>query len=207
MSCSGVTSISGGPTRPMSNAPRSLHYWTSRTRSSGTSCSGAPPPRTRRPPMSSREFERFPTFEPGGSTAMALACGLLGLATIGALFVAQIEPVWKFSLLALVVSVTVRTTRPGTRRTVALRRLTDGRWSMFHADGRTCVGHLHRGSVAHPWLCVVVIADGWRRMQVTIPADALSRDDHRRLRVWLRWCPTACALPTTPWSPQSPSRD
>jgi hypothetical protein len=44
------------------------------------------------------------------------------------------------------------------------------------------------GGYVSPWLIVVPLAGtGWRRKWVLIPPDAASRDDRRRLRVWLRW--------------------
>ncbi len=56
-------------------------------------------------------------------------------------------------------------------------------------------GHWHQTSVASggyvsPWLIVVPVAgSGWRRKWIVILPDAASRDDRRRLRVWLRWRP------------------
>lgn len=56
-------------------------------------------------------------------------------------------------------------------------------------------GHWHEtslrgGGYVSPWLIIVPLAgSGWRRKWIVIPADAASRDDRRRLRVWLRWRP------------------
>ena len=46
------------------------------------------------------------------------------------------------------------------------------------------------GGYVSPWLIIVPLAgSGWRRKWIVIPPDAASRDDRRRLRVWLRWRP------------------
>lgn len=44
------------------------------------------------------------------------------------------------------------------------------------------------GGYVSPWLIMVPLAgSGWRRKWIVIPPDAASREDRRRLRVWLRW--------------------
>lgn len=42
-------------------------------------------------------------------------------------------------------------------------------------------------SVALPWLIVLRWRENGRRHSLPLPPDALSDDEHRRLRVWLRW--------------------
>ena len=64
-----------------------------------------------------------------------------------------------------------------------------------HAAWRDRRGQWHQTSVAgggyvSPWLIIVPMAgSGWRRKWIVIAPDAASRDDRRRLRVWLRWRP------------------
>jgi hypothetical protein len=69
----------------------------------------------------------------------------------------------------------------------------------LHEGGRAAwrdrLGHWHETSIASggyvsPWLIIVPLGgSGWRRKWIVIPTDAASRDDRRRLRVWLRWRP------------------
>ena len=64
-----------------------------------------------------------------------------------------------------------------------------------HAAWRDRRGRWHETSIASggyvsPWLIIVPLAgSGWRRKWIVILPDAASRDDRRRLRVWLRWRP------------------
>lgn len=123
---------------------------------------------------------------------------------IGALFAAQLPwPLIAAGMLLLIL-VAWRTLWPGHGRVVTLAARADGRWTVRYANGRSAIGLLQPDSVAHPWLCVVALRDGWRRVTVTIPADALTRDAHRRLRVRLRWPPRASARRAAFWSRQSP---
>ena len=46
---------------------------------------------------------------------------------------------------------------------------------------------LRSDSVALPWLIVLRWREGRQRHSLALPADALPGDDHRRLRIWLRW--------------------
>ena len=46
------------------------------------------------------------------------------------------------------------------------------------------------GGYVSPWLIIMPLAGlGWRRKWIVIASDAASRDDRRRLRIWLRWRP------------------
>lgn len=125
----------------------------------------------------------------GGGMALAVAQLPWQLAAAGALILALV------ALQAL---------RPGGSRVVTLAARDDGRWAAHYADGRVTVGVLSADSFTHPWLCVVVLRDGWRRVAVNVPADALTRDAHRRLRLRLRWLPKASVRPAASWSRQSP---
>jgi hypothetical protein len=64
-----------------------------------------------------------------------------------------------------------------------------------HAAWRDKGGRWHETSITSggyvsPWLIIVPLAgSGWKRKWIVIPPDAASRDDRRRLRVWLRWRP------------------
>ena len=38
-----------------------------------------------------------------------------------------------------------------------------------------------------PWLVVLVLNSGGKRQSLTLPVDAVGREGHRRLRLWLKW--------------------
>lgn len=42
-------------------------------------------------------------------------------------------------------------------------------------------------SIALPWLVVLIWREEGRRRRLAIPFDALTPEEHRRLRLWLRW--------------------
>lgn len=146
----------------------------------------------------------MPVFELHPSRLLIAAVLVIGVAAVGALAVAQIPWLLVGVGTAVMTAVVARTLWPGNGRVVALAARTDGRWAVCYADGRRAVGALLSDSVAHPWLCVVVLRDGWRRVAVTVPADGLAPDAHRRLRVRLRWAPKASVRPAVSWSRQSP---
>jgi hypothetical protein len=65
-----------------------------------------------------------------------------------------------------------------------------GRGAWRDGRGRWHEISIARGGYVSPWLIIVPLAgSGWRRKWIVIPPDAASRDDRRRLRVWLRWRP------------------
>jgi len=82
----------------------------------------------------------------------------------------------------------------------ALQRWADSPYELELRDGEAAAwrdrrGRWHQTSVASggyvsAWLIMVPLAgSGWRRKWIVIAPDAASRDDRRRLRVWLRWRP------------------
>jgi toxin CptA len=59
-------------------------------------------------------------------------------------------------------------------------------WWVRGADGAVEVATLHHSSLVLPWLVVLRLSVGrLRRRTLVLPADALSPDAHRRLRVLL----------------------
>lgn len=65
-----------------------------------------------------------------------------------------------------------------------------GRGAWRDRRGRWHETSIASGGYVSPWLIIVPLAgSGWRRKWIVIPPDAASRDDRRRLRVWLRWRP------------------
>jgi toxin CptA len=69
----------------------------------------------------------------------------------------------------------------------------DGRVELRRRDGGSIQGRLLPSSfVSRPLVILNLAADRWRPARaVLVPADAVAADDHRRLRVWLRWQPLA----------------
>jgi toxin CptA len=69
---------------------------------------------------------------------------------------------------------------------VRLRAKADGRLEIWRGAAWKPV-QLRSDSVALPWLIVLRWREGRRHHNLALPADALPGDEHRRLRVWLRW--------------------
>ena len=69
---------------------------------------------------------------------------------------------------------------------VRLRARADGQLEIWR-DAAWKQVQLRSDSVALPWLIVLRWREGRRRHSLALPGDALAGDEHRRLRVWLRW--------------------
>jgi hypothetical protein len=67
-----------------------------------------------------------------------------------------------------------------------LRGKVDGRMEIWR-DAAWRPLQLLPDSTALPWLIVLRWREGRRHHSLALPADALPGEDHRRLRVWLRW--------------------
>jgi toxin CptA len=65
----------------------------------------------------------------------------------------------------------------------------DGRVDLHRRDGGRAEGRLLPSTFVSPLLVILNLAgDRWRPPRaIVVPADAVADDDHRRLRVWLRW--------------------
>ncbi|MDO9226990.1 MAG: protein YgfX [Pseudomonadota bacterium] len=108
----------------------------------------------------------------------------LHLAALAALLLARLPPiVWAAGLALLAMSLTLSTRRPDLPR---LRCKSDGRLEIWR-DGSWRAAQLLPDSVALPWLIVLRWRENGRRHRLLLPPDALRGDEHRRLRVWLRW--------------------
>lgn len=71
-----------------------------------------------------------------------------------------------------------------------LRNLTlrgDGRVELEFADGRRGEASVVAGSTVLPWVVILRIEMGDRKLALLIAADMLNAEDFRQLRVWLRW--------------------
>ena len=108
----------------------------------------------------------------------------LHLAALAALLLARLPPfVWAAGLALLAVSLALSTRRPDLPR---LRCKSDGRLEIWR-DGGWRAAQLLPDSVALPWLIVLRWRENGRRHRLLLPPDTLRGDEHRRLRVWLRW--------------------
>lgn len=71
----------------------------------------------------------------------------------------------------------------------ALRFLEDGRVECRRAGTRGFeASELLPGAMVHPVLTVFHLCCGGKRLAVVILPDSVSEEEHRRLRIWLRWC-------------------
>lgn len=110
--------------------------------------------------------------------------GLYGLALL-ALFFAQLPWPARFAGLALLVAaILVAPRQPLTAR---LRCHGDGRLDVWHGDVWQSV-RVCPDSVVWPGLIVMRWRESGRHARaLVLPLDTLSPDEHRRLRLWLRW--------------------
>lgn len=69
----------------------------------------------------------------------------------------------------------------------ALRLEREGALSVIEPAGEAVEAQLLPDFVAHPWLVVLRLRVEGRRYALTLPPDALEKDAHRQLRVWLNW--------------------
>ena len=161
--------------------------------------------------MSHNGFAPCRVFELRASRGIACALVAVHAAAGIAILAAQFPWPLKFTAAALLALGGTRAVRRHATRTapdavVRLLRRPDGGWAALRADGSAMIGALGDASYIHPWLTIVGIEDGWRTLYTPVPGDALHPDDHRRLRVWVKWQPTACVRRASPSSRRSPSR-
>ena len=93
------------------------------------------------------------------------------------------------SLATVVVALGARALARARESIVGMVVRSDGSVVALRSDGRAIAGTLAAGSVAFPAFATIVWrAEGERRTRcVAVPADALSREAHRTLRVLLRY--------------------
>ncbi len=109
---------------------------------------------------------------------------LLHLAALAALFLAELPPLAQLAGIGLLgLSLARLNTAPAA---VRLRAHRDGRLEIWRDTAWQRVA-LQAASVALPGLIVLRWREGRRRHSLVLTAAALPEDEHRRLRVWLRW--------------------
>jgi hypothetical protein len=87
------------------------------------------------------------------------------------------------AILALSLVLAVRRTG----RTAALTLHADGRLSLLRRDGSSLDGQVDPATTVFPWLVVLLVRAAEKTEALVLPVDALGRDAHRQLRLWLRW--------------------
>lgn len=119
--------------------------------------------------------------------ASATAKGLLlalHLAALAALFLASLPAPFHLGGGALLAaSLRMAWMRPVSMR---LRGKADGQLEIWRHSAWKPL-ELRPDSVALAWPIVLRWREDGRRHSLALPPDALSGDDHRRLRIWLRW--------------------
>jgi len=116
----------------------------------------------------------------------------LHLAALAALFLALLPAVARLAGIALLgASLWMAWKQPVA---VRLRAKADGKLECWR-DSAWKPLELRPDSVALAWLIVLRWREDGRRHSLALPPDALSGDEHRRLRVWLRWKAGVAAPP------------
>ncbi|WIM06333.1 MAG: hypothetical protein OHM77_03325 [Candidatus Nitricoxidivorans perseverans] len=74
------------------------------------------------------------------------------------------------------------------RRDIAVLALRpDGLIGIEYGDGTRTECAVHPQTTVFPWLVVLLYRAGGRLESLALPRGAMEADDHRRLRVWLKW--------------------
>ena len=127
------------------------------------------------------------TLHPSRQLAIVLL-----LAHAGALAVvfAIVFPVWikPILLLAIVVSMGLSLRRlHGPQRIVRLKLRNDGLLEYFRRNEETGEARIHPHATVTPWMSILLLRQGRRSEALIVLPDALSSEDFRQLRLWLRW--------------------
>jgi hypothetical protein len=88
---------------------------------------------------------------------------------------------WTILMLSLVVAV------QRSYRVAALTLTSDGQLSLLLRDGCLLAGQVAPATTVFPWLVVLQLRTGERTLSMVLPEDAIGREGHRQLRLWLRW--------------------
>lgn len=108
----------------------------------------------------------------------------LHLAALAALFLALLPTPARLAGIALLGASLWATWKQPVA--VRLRAKADGQLEVWR-DSAWKPLDLRPDSVALAWLIVLRWREGRKNRSLALPPDALSGEDHRRLRMWLRW--------------------
>ncbi len=123
-------------------------------------------------------------IEPRPSSLARVLLLILHLAALAALFLAELPDLAQWAGVVLLGAGLAAGRRPTPQRVLRAHR--NGRLEI-RRDFTWKPLVLQADSVALPGLILLHWLEGRRHYRLTLPADALPRDEHRRLRVWLRW--------------------
>jgi hypothetical protein len=88
-----------------------------------------------------------------------------------------------WAILALSLVVVARRNR----RIDALTLNANGRLSLLGRDGGSIDCQIDPATTVFPWLIVLLAKTTEKTEALVLPVDALGREGHRQLRLWLRW--------------------
>lgn len=69
----------------------------------------------------------------------------------------------------------------------------DGLLEAVGPDGSSHFAQVDRQTTVFPWLIALLLRIDGRKVALALPPDALGREGHRQLRLWLRWKASAAA--------------
>jgi hypothetical protein len=93
-------------------------------------------------------------------------------------------------LLLLALSL-LRVWRQASSAAYAIQLRSDGKLELLRADASSVQAEIAGDSLVLPWLVVLHLHSETRIRPLVIWPDSLSgADDHRQLRIWLKWCAT-----------------
>lgn len=123
-------------------------------------------------------------IEPRPSSLARMLLLILHLAALAALFLAELPDLARWAGVVLLGASLAAGRRPTPQQ--VLRAHQDGRLEI-RRDSTWKPLVLQADSVALPGLILLRWQEGRRNHSLVLPGDALSPQDHRRLRLWLRW--------------------
>ncbi|MBV2235744.1 MAG: hypothetical protein KUL75_09395 [Sterolibacterium sp.] len=132
------------------------------------------------------------TLRPSGRLAALLWLAHGGIAcTLILLLLRRPELSWLLLVLLSVTAVSLFVQMQhlyGARRVLGLTLNKDGTISVQCSDQTCLQGRIKPQTAVWPWMAVLLLRlDDGRHWSLTVLSDALSDDDFRRLRLWLRW--------------------
>ncbi len=126
-------------------------------------------------------------LSPGRSTGLAALAFILHLGGLLAVLFVLPAIVWPIAI-ALVGVALWRATSPRPGDVCRAQGQVDGEWTLTRRDGRREAGWRldAQRAFCHPWLVILALQNGRRRLYLPLAADAVGADALRRLRVSLR---------------------
>jgi hypothetical protein len=70
----------------------------------------------------------------------------------------------------------------------------DGLLEAIEPDGASNMAQVDRQTTVFPWLIALLLRIDGRKVALVLPPDALGREGHRQLRLWLRWKASAATV-------------